>query len=81
MAHRSIEQIQDFIRAFSSWASTQPDIQAVALVGSYAREAATESSDIDLVMLVNDPDRFIQDTDWLKQFGSIENNRLKIMGR
>lgn len=64
------DHIKDFITAFTSWAFTQPDILAVALVGSYAREAAKEDSDIDLVVLANGPTRYVEDTE---NFESMED--------
>jgi predicted nucleotidyltransferase len=78
---KTTDHIEDFINAFTSWASTQPDILAVALVGSYARDAATEDSDIDLVVLANDPNRYVEDTDWLERFGSIEKQRSEDYGK
>lgn len=78
---KTTDHIKDFITAFTSWASTQPDILAVALVGSYAREAAKEDSDIDLVVLANDPRRYVEDTDWLKRFGSIEKQQTEDYGK
>ena len=77
---RTTEHISDFINAFISWASTQPDIQAVALVGSYARQAATETSDIDLVLLVSDPHPYLTNTDWSKQFGAIVRQQIEEYG-
>jgi UTP:GlnB (protein PII) uridylyltransferase len=61
--------IRDFIDSFICWASTQLDIQAVALVGSYARNMATESSDIDLVLLTTRPNRYLENAEWLETFG------------
>jgi predicted nucleotidyltransferase len=78
---KTTDDIRDFITAFTSWASTQPDILAVVLVGSYAREAAKEDSDIDLVVLANDPRRWVEDTDWLKRFGSIEKQQTEDYGK
>ncbi len=46
-------KVSVFLEEFVRWAPTQPDIVAAALVGSYARDAATESSDVDLVVLVD----------------------------
>ncbi len=77
---RTTEHIKPFLSSVILWASTQPDIKAVALVGSYAREAATETSDIDLVMLVDDPQRYLQNTDWLTQFGAIDQQQIEDYG-
>jgi predicted nucleotidyltransferase len=77
---RTSEHIEDFIDTLTSWASTQPDIMAVALVGSYAREAASETSDIDLVLLVNDPKVYLENTGWLKRLGPIEKQQTEDYG-
>jgi uncharacterized protein len=78
---RTVEHIRDFIASFICWASTQPDIQAVALVGSYARNMATESSDIDLVLLTTHPNRYLENTDWLETFGSMETQQMEVYGK
>ena len=53
------------IRAIVDWAEAKPTIRAVAVVGSYARGTARADSDIDLVLLTTNPDRFRADTAWL----------------
>ena len=53
----------------------------MALVGSYARESATEDSDIDLVVLANDPNRYVENTDWLRRFGPIEKQQTEDYGK
>ena len=60
-------RIEQIIRTFLAWGIVQPKIRAVALVGSRARGAAHQDSDIDLVMLVTDPQGFRADTTWLEQ--------------
>ena len=45
---KTIEHIHDFLDVFLAWASAQPDVQGIALVGSYARGTAGDDSDIDL---------------------------------
>jgi predicted nucleotidyltransferase len=74
------ESIQHFISNIVRWASTHPDIQAIALVGSYARGAATDDSDIDLVMLVDHPDRYLEDIRWLGRFGIVERQQVENYG-
>jgi GrpB-like predicted nucleotidyltransferase (UPF0157 family)/ribosomal protein S18 acetylase RimI-like enzyme/predicted nucleotidyltransferase len=59
-----------FLRLFTEWAAAQPDIQAVALVGSHARRSARPTSDIDLVILASEPERFLADTTWVETFGT-----------
>lgn len=48
------------------WASSQPAIRALALVGSYARAEASMSSDIDLVLLADEPEVYVAGTDWIR---------------
>jgi 3-methyladenine DNA glycosylase AlkD len=66
----TISSIQPFLDQVLSWATEHVDIQSVALVGSYACGRATPSSDIDLVLLVDEPGFYLADTSWIGQFGS-----------
>jgi uncharacterized protein len=49
-----------------NWAKEQPTVQAVALVGSYARGTPRADSDIDIVVVTTDPKAFRAETAWLK---------------
>lgn len=49
------------------WAANDDRITAVALVGSYARGAARPDSDVDLVILTPDPQRFRAETGWVRE--------------
>lgn len=69
------------IDAFSRWARSQPDIEAVALVGSYARDAATEGSDVDLVILTSCVNRYLRDRSWVSVFGEATKCREEDYGR
>ena len=60
-------RIEHIIRTVLAWATAQPKIRAVALVGSHSRGAARPDSDIDLVLLVTDPQGFRADPAWIKQ--------------
>lgn len=72
--------ILDFLSAVTQWASAQPDIIALALVGSYARGDATESSDIDLVILTSNPERYLDETGWVRCFGPVERQQVEDWG-
>jgi uncharacterized protein len=48
------------------------DIAAVALVGSYARGAARPDSDVDLVLLLDDPQPYLERPDWVGRFADVE---------
>jgi len=73
--------VSAFLEAVSRWARTQPDIEAVALVGSYTRDAATESSDVDLVILTSGVDRYLRDRSWVSLFGEAGECREEDYGR
>ncbi len=69
-----------FLSTFNRWASAQPDIEAVALVGSYCG-AATEGSDVDLVILTSNVDRYLRDRSWVSLFGEATDCREEDYGR
>jgi predicted nucleotidyltransferase len=81
MQMKTIEHIQDFLDDFVTWASDQSDVQAIALVGSYARGMARDDSDIDLVILTDQPKKYLDDSKWAKRFGSVEKYQTEDYGK
>ena len=75
------EQVAQFLQEFAQWAAAQPGIAAVALVGSYARGAATATSDIDLVLLASDPRKYLDDTGWVERFGAVQQRQFEGYGK
>jgi len=75
-----MDKVEAFLSDLATWAASQPDIEAVALVGSYARNAATDSSDIDLVILARDPERYLRDLDWIRNFGEVARQQIEAYG-
>ena len=73
--------VSSFLEEFSRWAKTQADIEAAALVGSYARDAATTESDIDLMILTTKLSSYFQDQIWVSQFGEVEESKAENWGR
>ena len=69
-----------FLTAVREWASQNSDIDAAALIGSYARGAAVESSDIDLILLTQTPRRYLDDTSWASHFGEVERLQVEYYG-
>lgn len=55
----------NLLAAITQWASHQPDIQAVAVVGSWARDAARMDSDLDVVVLTALKDLYLVDSSWI----------------
>jgi predicted nucleotidyltransferase len=78
---QNIEHIRDFMDAFVNWASAQADVHGIALVGSYARAAARDDSDIDLVLLTDTPRKYLDDLQWIERFGVVEKHQTEDYGK
>jgi predicted nucleotidyltransferase len=63
-------EIEALMRVVERWAEDSDDIQAVAVVGSWARGEARMDSDVDLCVLTTTPSRYLRDTDWIRTFSS-----------
>jgi aminoglycoside 6-adenylyltransferase len=63
--------VEAFLEQITAWAGEQPDVRAVFLVGSQARRVvpADELSDVDLVLVVDDPAAYVESAGWLEAFG------------
>ncbi len=68
-----IKQRKQVVQTILDWSSTCPDIKALALVGSGARSdhPADEWSDIDLILITPDADRYLASSDWLNVIGDL----------
>ena len=75
------QRFDGFVSEFSRWAANLPDILAVALVGSYARNEATDTSDVDLVILAREPEAYLQETQWARYFGPIDRQQIENYGK
>lgn len=69
------------IKDFSGWALTEDNILAVGLVGSYASGKAREDSDIDLMIIVSDQQKYLKDEHWITRFGPVEKIEDESWGR
>jgi aminoglycoside 6-adenylyltransferase len=58
---------------FRRWATANAEVRAAMVVGSQARTAvpADEWSDLDLVLFVSDPAKFIDLGDWARELGTV----------
>jgi predicted nucleotidyltransferase len=61
--------IEELLVRVSRWARSNPDIEAVALVGSQARNEASPTSDIDLMLLCRNPVSYLGNHEWITLFG------------
>jgi len=74
------DRINKFFFDVTHWSAAQPNILALALVGSLARGNATASSDVDLVLIALKPDIYLNNTDWVGQFGRIAKTQIESYG-
>lgn len=61
------QQAQDIEKEIARWTAARPDILALGLAGSWARQAAREDSDIDFILLCHDKGAFRSDKTWLDE--------------
>ena len=78
--NHDVSKIANFLKKVVEWAEKNPDIEGIALVGSYARNQAKNDSDIDLVILTHHQNDYVSNHDWLNQFGHCESIRLENYG-
>jgi predicted nucleotidyltransferase len=63
-------EVESLIAAVRRWSRPRPDLRAVALVGSWARKDPRPGSDLDLILLSEDPSRYIEREDWAEELGT-----------
>jgi predicted nucleotidyltransferase len=59
------ETVARLLEQITAWFQERSGVAAIALVGSHARGAARPDSDIDLVILVDDPQVYVHEQGWL----------------
>lgn len=59
-------EVEALLARAVTWAAAREDVVALALVGSWARHAGRSSSDVDLVVLSDDPVAYIEREDWIE---------------
>jgi aminoglycoside 6-adenylyltransferase len=64
---------EDILDRLAAWANGQEDIRAVVIVGSRARDdrPADEWSDLDVILVANEPGLYVETTQWLRAMGSV----------
>ncbi len=74
------ESVDGFLETLNVWAAREPGILAAALVGSHARGTARSESDIDVIIVVDDPASYLQTPQWLEHFGDIRSVSIEDWG-
>ena len=69
---RGLLTYEDVLDRLLAWARPRPDVRAVMVVGSRARtdHPADAFSDLDLIVVTTNPDRYLSETDWLEPLGT-----------
>ena len=76
-----MNKVIDFIRNSTIlFCKHYPDIIAVLLVGSYARNKQKEGSDIDLVIIAEEKEKLIIEDKWINIFGEPKEKTLEEWG-
>jgi aminoglycoside 6-adenylyltransferase len=63
--------VEQFLEQVSEWAHTRGDVRGAFVLGSQARTdvPADEFSDVDVVLVVDDPMPFTSSSEWIEAFG------------
>ncbi|MGO9322124.1 MAG: aminoglycoside 6-adenylyltransferase [Solirubrobacteraceae bacterium] len=62
-----VEQVSDQVAA---WAVEDPGIRGIGMAGSWARGEGRMDSDVDIIVLATEPERFTDSDEWLKKLGA-----------
>lgn len=67
-----MDRYKNIIQKIILLGKNNDDLQAALVIGSQARDdhPADDNSDLDIIMIVDHPDSFIQSDEWLKQIGN-----------
>src|SRR5690349_18134018 len=69
-----------FLKTLVAWARGRADIEGIALVGSYARNTASITSDVDLIFLTGERSHYLQDHEWVSEFGNVKRIQAETWG-
>ncbi len=58
-------EVAELLERAAAWAAARHDVVALALVGSWARGAADADSDVDLIVLTEDPAAYATRERWI----------------
>lgn len=66
-----MKEPEKYIKEVKQWASSCVTVQALALIGSHARNEAKPDSDIDFLIICDDKSKLIDDIAWVNKFGEV----------
>ncbi|MBX9669391.1 MAG: nucleotidyltransferase domain-containing protein [Candidatus Obscuribacterales bacterium] len=62
--------MQHVIDKLDDWCQSQPELKALAIIGSYGSGKARPDSDLDLLIVTVSPDKYLGNTEWISAFGT-----------
>ena len=65
------EEVESLLQHLTDWAGRRPDVRAMALVGSWAYGIPRNDSDVDVVLLTDAPESYVDREDWLPEVGGV----------
>lgn len=71
---------ESVLQELQSFAQSEPDIQAIFLVGSYARGTPKPTSDVDIVIVSEQKEARLHRFDWLNRFGRVKRIQTEYYG-
>lgn len=76
-----VERANELLQHLTTWVEPRQDVRALVVVGSHARGDARADSDVDVLLLVTDPDRYLDGTGWVADFGATRSVALEPYGK
>src|SRR5215211_9065611 len=76
---KTIEHIRDFLDAFILWPPSNLTYKALPWLGP--TRAARDDSDIDFVILTDQPHKYLDERQWVKRFGVVEKQQTEDYGK
>ena len=73
------EQADSLVEGITHWARLEPSIRALALAGSWARGAAQPESDLDVLVLADPIEPWVQSDQWLRELAAMLGFRIDVV--
>jgi predicted nucleotidyltransferase len=76
-----VERTARFLEQLRAWTEPREDVRALIVVGSVARGDARPDSDVDVVLLTTHPARYLENVQWVSDFGAAPRVELEYYGK